>query len=133
MGRPKKSNIQEQRCKEFAKEDEIKKEIRKYNALYKDVDKNIKKTFQSLVQNAAFMAITLRELQDKLNKDGLVCEYQNGENQWGTKKSPEVDIYNTMVKNYISCIKQLADFLPKDEGKKLVNDGFDEFVSGRDD
>ena len=42
----------------------------------------------------------------------MVSEYKNGENQWGTRKSPEVDVYNSMIKNYTSVIKQINDILP---------------------
>lgn len=43
----------------------------------------------------------------------MVSEYKNGENQYGTRKSPEVDVYNAMIKNYASVIKQLGDLLPE--------------------
>ncbi|MDF2878618.1 MAG: hypothetical protein K0S30_1714 [Clostridia bacterium] len=66
----------------------------------------------SLIENAAFMTITLEDLQVVINKDGAVIEYQNGENQWGTKKSPEVEIYNTMIKNHMGIMRQLTDLMP---------------------
>ncbi len=62
-----------------------------------------------------FMSITLADLQKKINEEGVVSEYQNGENQFGTKKSPEVEIYNIMIKNYMTAIKQLTDLLSKQE------------------
>jgi hypothetical protein len=66
-----------------------------------------------LIKNAAFMTITLEDLQAVINEHGAVSQYKNGENQFGTKKSPEVEIYNTMIKNYSSIIKQLTDLLPE--------------------
>jgi nicotinic acid mononucleotide adenylyltransferase len=124
-------NNKNARYNEIAKQQEIKKEIAKLNKLFKDMEPKFKKTVQSVVENAAFMAVTLRELQDHLNKNGLTCEYQNGENQWGTKKSPEVEIYNTMIKNFISAMKSLTDLLPKDSAQKIIDDGFDDFVSSK--
>jgi hypothetical protein len=50
-----------------------------------------------------------------MNANGVISEYQNGENQWGTKKSPEVEIYNTMIKNHMAIMKQLVDILPERE------------------
>lgn len=116
---------------EIAKQQEIKKEITKVNRLFKDMDPKIKKSVQSVIENAAFMAVTLRELQEYLNKNGLTCEYQNGENQFGVKKAPEIDIYNTMIKNFVSTMKSLTDLLPKDIANKIKDDGFDEFVNNR--
>jgi len=119
------------KCEEIEKDLEIKKEIRKINILFKNLDRNVKKTVESLIQNAAYMAVTLRELQATLNKNGLITEYQNGENQWGTKKSPEIEIYNTLVKNYISCMKSLNDFLPIDKPGTLGDDDFVSFVNSK--
>lgn len=124
-------NNKNSRYDEIAKQQEIKKEITKINRLYKDMDSKVKKSVSSLIENAAFMAVTLRELQEYINKNGLTCEYQNGENQWGTKKSPEVEIYNTMIKNFISAMKSLTDLLPKESAQKIMDDGFDEFVNSK--
>jgi hypothetical protein len=86
----KKVNNKNSRYDEIVKQAEIKKEITKLNRLFKDMDIKVKKSVQSVVENAAFMAVTLRELQGHLNKNGLICEYQNGENQYGTRKYQEV-------------------------------------------
>jgi hypothetical protein len=58
-----------------------------------------------------------------------VEEYQNGANQYGVKKCSEVEIYNTMIKNYSSIIKQLIDLLPNDS--KGSGDELLDFISGR--
>lgn len=97
------------------KHERIEKEIRRIRKLLKVLDKDRLATIQSLVKNAAFMSITLDDLQDTMNEQGVISQYQNGENQWGTKKSPEVEIYNTMVKNHMAIMKQLVDLLPESD------------------
>lgn len=106
-------------------------EIKRLSNLLNDVDTKSKKIVDSLVRNAAFMAVTLEELQETMNENGVVSEYQNGENQWGTKKSPEVEIYNTMIKNHAAIMKQLTDLRPKTPPKPQ-DDGFESFVNDRD-
>ena len=64
-----------------------------------------------LIERAAFMAASLKELEAAINEKGYT-----GENQRGTKKAPEVEIYNTMVKNYTAAIKALVDMAPEDSG-----------------
>jgi len=96
----------------LAKQERIKGEVRRLSRIFSKVDKKAKSAVKSLIENAAFMAVTLADLQEDMNRNGVVSEYQNGENQWGTKKSLEVEIYNTMVKNHASIIKQLTDLLP---------------------
>lgn len=94
------------------KEQRIKKEFNRIKRIFKNIPKAKMDTVLSLIRNAAFMTITLEDLQETINREGAVSEYKNGENQFGTKKSPEVEIYNTMVKNLASIIKQLTDLLP---------------------
>ena len=47
-----------------------------------------------------------------IEKDGWTSEYQNGQNQWGTKKSPEAETYIALSKNYAAVIKQLTELVP---------------------
>lgn len=117
--------------KELSKDKQIKKEFNRLKRIFKDIPTDKKNTVLSLIRNAAFMTITLDELQETINRNGVISEYQNGENQWGTKKSPEVEIYNTMIKNHMQVMKQLTDLLPK-EIHTENDDGFESFVIGRD-
>ena len=98
---------------DLTKDERIKKEIRRLKGLYKNMSKDTINRVLSLINNAAFMTVTLEDLQETINLEGTVSEYQNGENQHGTKKSPEVEIYNTMIKNHMGIIKQLTDLTPQ--------------------
>ena len=113
----------------------IKAEKRKLSGIYTRLDKKTKKSVDSLVDEAAFMAASLYELREIINEKGYTEEYQNGANQKGIKKCSEIEIYNTMVKNYASVVKQLTDLLPKEQAKLVggIADGFEEFINGRDD
>lgn len=112
------------------KDARIKKEMLKLKRLFKDMEKSTMDTVLSLIKNAAFMSITLEDLQETINIEGAIAKYQNGENQWGTKKSPEVDIYNTMIKNHMAIIRQLSDLLPK-AANVGAGDDFEEFVGSK--
>jgi len=112
------------------KDARIKKEMLKLKRLFKDMEKSTMDTVSSLIKNAAFMSVTLEDLQETINLEGAIAKYQNGENQWGTKKSPEVDIYNTMIKNHMAIIRQLSDLLPK-AASVGVGDDFEEFVGSK--
>ena len=113
------------------KDARIKKEITKLKRLFKDMEKSTMDTVSSLIKNAAFMVVTLEDLQETINQNGVMSEYQNGENQWGTKKSPEVEIYNTMIKNHMTIIKQLSDLLPKAAHTPGAGDDFEDFVGSK--
>ena len=114
---------------EITKQEKILAEIKRLNTTFSKLENKTKKVAQRLIENAAFMAVTLQELQDAINTKGFVEEYKNGENQHGKKKSSEIDIYNAMIKNYSSIIKQLTDLLPKVEPDNKIDDGFDAFLA----
>lgn len=107
----------------------IKKELAKLKKIFKNIEPDKAKIVENLIANAAFMAASLEELQDIINEKGYTEEYQNGANQFGVKKCSEVEIYNTMIKNYSSVIKQLVDLLPN--GGASGGDELLDFISGR--
>ena len=104
--------------KELTKEQKIKKEIARLKRVFKDLDKNKLQTVESLIKNAAFMAVSLEELQEIINAEGYVVEYQNGENQKGTKQSDAVKTHIAMTKNHAAIIKHLTDLVPPENKKE---------------
>ncbi len=68
--------------------------------LFKKVDGNKRTILASLLQNAAFMKITLEDLQESINAEGVTDEYQNGANQHGIKQSATLQGYNALIKKY---------------------------------
>ena len=105
---------QEQKIlQKIEKDKKIKKEINRLKKLFSDMPSNTMDKVISLIRNAAFMTITLEDLQESINMYGAISEYKNGENQFGTKKSPEVEIFNTMIKNHMGIMKQLTDLTPQ--------------------
>lgn len=118
-----------------SKDEIIKAEKRKLAGIYTRLDKKTKKSVDSLVDEAAFMAASLYELRRIIDEKGYTEEYQNGANQKGVKKCSEVEIYNTMIKNYSAIVKQLTDLIPKEQAKSVQNmsDGFEDFINERDD
>lgn len=105
------------------------KELNKLKKIFKDIEPSKRQTVEKLISNAAFMAESLDELQEIIREKGFVEEYQNGANQFGIKKCSEVEIYNTMIKNYSSVVKQLVDLLPS--GAASGSDELLDFISGK--
>ena len=105
------------------------KELTKLKKIFADISPDKQQIVEKLISNAAFMAESLEELQEIIRIKGFVEEYQNGANQYGVKKCSEVDIYNTMIKNYSSVIKQLLDLLP--DGSSNGGDELLDFLGGK--
>lgn len=100
--------------KDLSIEEQINKEVRRLKKIFDNIDEDKKKIVQGLFENAAFLSTQMKLMMKRINEDGVTIKYQNGENQWGYKKSPDVDTYNSFIKQYTTIIKQLTDLLPKD-------------------
>ena len=108
--------------KEKTKEQRIKSEKTRLRGIFKELDENKRKLVTPLIEKAAFMSVELDDLQAKLQAEGWTSEYQNGQNQWGTKKSPEAETYIALSKNYAAIVKQLTELVPaaKRKNSKLA-------------
>lgn len=107
----------------------IRKETQRLKKLFKELPEKKKKMAEKLIENAAFMSITLDELKEDIKIYGVKETYVNGKDQFGFKESIESKTYNTMIKNYMNIIKQLNDMLPED--KKIdEDDEFEQFNGG---
>lgn len=97
---------------DLTRDQKVKREITRLRRVLKDLDKNKMQIVAPLIENAAFMSVTLKELEAIINENGYTVEYQNGENQYGTKQSDEVKTHIAMSKNLATAIKTLADIAP---------------------
>lgn len=91
----------------------IKKETKRLNEIFKNIETNRSKLVESLIADAAFQRVTLEETREIISRDGVIEVYQNGANQKGIKKSSAVEVYDKMVNTYSKIIKQLCDLLPE--------------------
>lgn len=92
------------------------------------LDENKQILADRLLEKAIFMDEELQKLQEYIKVNGATEQYQNGANQFGKKKSSEVDVYNAMVKNYASVMKQINDILPEEIGEQ---DDLESFLTNR--
>ena len=94
------------------KDERIEREYSRISRHFQDLPEKKRDVVFPLIQNAAFMAVTLQDLQSQIAAEGPVEIYTNGANQSGKKQSAAVQAYNSMVKNYATIIKTLTSMLP---------------------
>ena len=94
------------------KETRIKKEKDRLFEIFKDLEPNKLRTCNALIERAAFITVSLEDLEVQLNEIGFTEYYQNGENQSGWKKSAAADVHISLTKNLNTIIKQLLDLVP---------------------
>lgn len=100
----------------------IEQELKKLNTLYHNLPENKLKLLAPLIQNAAFMKVTLEELQETINSEGATDEYCNGANQFGRKQSANIQAYNSLIKNYNAVIDRLEKLLPPEAKNSKLAD-----------
>ena len=100
--------------------------------MFKEIDENKKKLVQTTIEDVAFLTVTMQDLRENIVRDGTTCEYKNGENQYGTKQSPDAQLYLQMSQKQTQAMKILIDCMPKTAAVTVKDDGFDDFVKGRD-
>lgn len=95
------------------KEKKIKKEKKKLQKIFESIDENKKKVIDSLIDRAAFIIVSLVEIEEELNETGWTEEYKNGQNQSGIKKSAAADVHISLAKNLTAIMKLLLAECPE--------------------
>ncbi len=115
----------------LAQTKEIKKETTRLKKLFQEIDENKKKLVYATIDDVAFLTVSMRELRKNILREGTTVEYQNGENQHGTKQNPDAQLYIQMSRQQTQAMKILLDCMPKKNPSSDKDDGFDDFVAGR--
>lgn len=112
-------------------DDKIKKEIAKLKKIFKEIPEDKKKLCEKLIQNAAFMSVTLEELQETVIQEGAIASFVNGNGFSVLQEHPAQKSYNAMINRYSSVIRQLQDLLPdnKQEAIKGAGEALAAFVA----
>ena len=112
------------------KEKLIKAEINRLKRIYKKIGSDRMNLAIGAIQRAAFLRVSLQELEDDLNERGYTEKFQQGNQEPYDRKRPNAETYKAFYDSYLKTIKQLTDMLPKEEQKPDV-DEFDEFIMSR--
>lgn len=110
------------------KQRRIKKEEARLKKLFSKIDKAKKSLVFTTIADVAFMTITMEDLRDNIIREGTTIQYKNGENQYGTKQSPDAQFYLQMSQKQTAAMKILMDCMPKTEKPIEATDDFDDFL-----
>ena len=83
-----------------------------------------------LIENAAFMAVTMADLQADINAKGTVISTVTGNGFTVLKDTPSVKQYTTLISRYNTTIAQLAELMPssKVEAERAAGEALAKFV-----
>ena len=94
-----------------------KKEQNRIKKNYKNLPKEQLEIAKKLIERAAYMLVSLEDMEAKINEDGLVVKMPQGAYTI-ERAHPLLQPYNAMVKNYNATIKQLSELSPSTEADK---------------
>lgn len=112
---------------EEEKQKVIKKEIRKLRRLFKNLPKDKQKAADGLIQEAAFMKVTLEETRYIIDHEGIIERFEQGKQKF-LREHPATKVYNTMINRYASVCKQIFDMIPDPDAGKAAEDELMAFV-----
>jgi hypothetical protein len=108
------------------KEKKIRKETRRLLKVFEGLEPNKLETVAALIDRAAYITVSLQELEVQLNHDGWVEEYNNGRLQSGLKKSAAAEVHISLTKNLNAIMKQLLDLVPPAQKESRLSALIDE-------
>ncbi|HBG5343083.1 TPA: hypothetical protein KQG29_000414 [Clostridioides difficile] len=111
---------------QLEKEKKIKQEVSRLKKNYKDLEKEKVKILDGLVNEAAFLKVSLEETREILTKEGLTEIFKQGKQEFERERL-QVKIYLNFMKLYSSVMKQLIDIIPS-EIKQEEEDELIEFI-----
>ncbi|OAW39326.1 hypothetical protein A7I07_04655 [Staphylococcus epidermidis] len=121
---------------DLIKQKRIKKELSKLKKVYKDIPKDKMIIVDGLINRAAFMRISLEDMELDIHKYGFVEMFSQSETQTPYERErPVARLYNSMNKNYQSIIKELTShlkYLDEDHDEVQNNSVIEAFAKRRD-
>ncbi|UZT82137.1 hypothetical protein [Caproicibacterium sp. BJN0003] len=75
-----------------------------------------------LINRAAWLRATIEDLEKKIDEEGCVEGYKNGENQHGIKVSAASNAHDSKEKLYNTIMKQLCELAPENSDKDELQD-----------
>lgn len=97
---------------EKTRDQKIATEYRRISKALRAIPEDKRSAAKKLMEEAAYMTQIIADSRAEIDRNGIIEEYQNGENQFGRKKNPAVEIYDRTVNSYGKIIKQLTDLMP---------------------
>lgn len=99
--------------------------MKKWSEVLHDVVEDKKEVAKRLIEEIAFMQVTLDILKVRIQLDGPTYEFKQGKQEM-IVENPAQKSYNTMINRYTATLNSLINLLPKDDGE-YVDDEFENF------
>lgn len=76
-----------------------------------------------VIDNMAWQRVKLDEARAEMKDASIVCEYNNGGGQTGTRENPVFKAYINLWRAYMVGLEKFSSYLPKELQDEVVSDG----------
>ena len=95
-----------------SREGRIRAELGRLNRIFRNIPKNKRELAKGLIESAAFMRVTLTDMEKDLSANGVTEVFEQTLSvKPYDRHRPVATLYNTMNKNYQTTIKQLSELV----------------------
>ena len=103
-------------------EKRIKKEIRRLKRIIDEggVSDRRQKTLEGVIQNAAFMRVSLDDAIKEIADADIVVEYDNGGGQTGIRENPLFSAYEKLFSKYLAAMNTILESLPAEAAAEAL-------------
>ena len=106
---------------EKEKEKKIKKELNRLIKIINGISPERHEVAKALVEELAFMKVTLEECREVVNREGIIETFEQGKQRF-LREHPATKVYSTLINRYVAACKQLIDLLPAAEVSKAEDE-----------
>jgi hypothetical protein len=103
-------------------EKRIKKEIRRLKRIIDEggVSDRRQKALEGVIQNAAFMRVSLDDTIKEIADADVVVEYDNGGGQTGIRENPLFNAYEKLFGKYLAAMNTILESLPAEAAAEAL-------------
>lgn len=88
-----------------------------------EVPKQQRDALAPVIDNLAWQRVKLDETREEMKDASVICEYNNGGGQTGTRENPIFKGYVNLWRAYMLGLEKLTSYLPKDLQDEAANEG----------
>ena len=97
-----------------------------------DVPKQQRDVLAPVIDNMAWQRVKLDEAREEMQDASIVCEYNNGGGQTGTRENPIFKAYINLWRAYMVGLEKYTSYLPKDLQEEAKGDSLDVLAQVRE-
>lgn len=108
------------------KNKQVKAEKERIAKLFVNLPQNKRQMVDALIDNCAFMTVTLKGFQEDIIKNGYYFEQTTGNGYGAMRSNPCVKEYTAMIARLSNVVDALMKYLPEEISKSKLTELIDE-------